>query len=145
MIEDLHLILCRNVGGRDVFEATGNGCPQLKRLRLKREGWRFSFAMSVGEALGVAAMHELRSLALWGTNVSNDELASILDGCPHLENLDLCGSFNIDINDELRGMCAGIKSLMLPRYSKGEEEEEYEMYEFAPLSSRDCDFCEGSD
>lgn len=36
-------------------------------------------------------MHQLRSLALHGSDVTNDELAFVLDGCPQLEVLDLRG------------------------------------------------------
>ena len=116
LLEDLMLVLCPKIGGRDVYEATGRACPQLRRFRLRTR--EFCFAAdrySDGEALGVAAMHGLRTLALYGSDVTNDELASVLDGCPHLELLHLSDDcFNIVADDALRARCAGIKSLVLP-------------------------------
>jgi hypothetical protein len=76
------------------------------------------------EALGIAAMHELRSLTLFNTDVANDELASVLDGCPHLEQLDLRGCFNILTTIALRARCAGIMSLMLPSIIDDEDDED---------------------
>lgn len=116
LLEDLNLVQCGNVRGRDVYEATGNACPHLKRFRLhKTPTPRRQRGLLVREALGVATMHGLRSLILMGSDVTNGEVATILDGCPHLELLHLRGCFNIVVNDALRARCAGIKSLMLPR------------------------------
>ena len=112
LLEDLLLVFCHNVGGRDVYEATGRACPQLRRFRLRKRAFCFHGS---GEALGVAAMHGLRTLALLGSDVTNDELASVLDGCPHLELLHLSDDcFNIVADDALRARCARIKSLVLP-------------------------------
>jgi hypothetical protein len=44
-------------------------------------------------------MHQLRSLALLNSTVTNDELAFILDGCRHVENLDFRGCHRIVVND----------------------------------------------
>nr|CAB3504444.1 unnamed protein product [Digitaria exilis] len=110
LLEDLMLLQCDNVCGRGVYEATGRACPQLKRFRLRKDLCQLG-----SEALGVATMHGLRSLALIGTNITNDELAFVLDSCPHLEVLDLRGCFKIVVDDALRARCAAIKSLMLPR------------------------------
>jgi hypothetical protein len=57
-----------------------------------------------GEA--IATMHKLRSLQLFGNNLTNEGLTAILDNCPHLESL-----------DTLRGKCARIKTLRLPHDS----------------------------
>ena len=111
LLEDLMLVLCPKIGGRDVYEATGRACPQLRRFRLRKRAFCFHGS---GEALGVAAMHGLRTLALLGSDVTNDELAAVLDGCPHLESLDLSECFNIVADDALRARCARIKSLVLP-------------------------------
>jgi len=110
LLEDLMLVLCPNICGRDVYEATGRACPQLRRFRLRT-------GKSGGEALGVAAMHGLRTLALYGSDVTNDELAAVLDGCPHLESLHLSECFKIVADDALRARCAGIKSLVFGRRS----------------------------
>ena len=111
-------MLCPRIGGRDVYEATGRACPQLRRFRLRTR--EFCFAAdrySDGEALGVDAMHGLRTLALYGSDVTNDELAAVLDGCPHLESLHLSECFNIVADDALRARCAGIKSLIFGKRS----------------------------
>jgi hypothetical protein len=67
-------------------------------------------------------MHELRSLTLFNTDVANDELASVLDGCPHLEQLDLRSCFNILTTNALRPRCAGIMSLMFPSIIDDEDD-----------------------
>lgn len=120
LLEDITLAFCYSVRGRDVYEVTGRACPQLKRFRL---GKAMLFSMfqqlydeALGrEALGVAAtMHGLRSLALLGCHITNDELAVVLDSCPHLEILDLRDCLTLVVNDALRARCAGIKTLFLP-------------------------------
>ena len=85
-------------------------------------------------------MHGLRTLALHGSDVTNDELAAVLDGCPHLESLDLSECFNIVADDALRARCAGIKSLVLPLRREVDDE-----YEYETLCSRDVDFGGDSD
>ncbi|CAL4997280.1 unnamed protein product [Urochloa decumbens] len=80
---------CNHVGGQDVFEATGKACPQLKNFRL-------------------------RSLTIHNSDITKRELQSILDGCPHLEFLDLTGCLNIVVDDTLQARCARISSLTLP-------------------------------
>ena len=132
-------MLCPNIGGRDVYEATGRACPQLRRFKLRTGAFCFAADKSGGEALGVAAMHGLRTLALHGSDVTNDELAAVLDGCPHLESLDMSKCFNIVADDALRARCAGIKSLVLP-LREVDDEDEYET-----LCSRDVDFGGDSD
>nr|CAB3482395.1 unnamed protein product [Digitaria exilis] len=78
LLEDLSLELCPKIGGRSVYESTGKACPQLKRFSLRRECFRFSlnYPRRVAEALGIAAMCELRSLSLTSSNITNDELSS---------------------------------------------------------------------
>ena len=140
LLEDLLLVFCHNVGGRDVYEATGRACPQLRRFKLRTGAFCFAADKSGGEALGVAAMHGLRTLALHGSDVTNDELAAVLDGCPHLESLDMSKCFNIVADDALRARCAGIKSLVLPLRREVYDEDEYET-----LCSRDVDSAGDSD
>ncbi|KAF8662516.1 hypothetical protein HU200_056111 [Digitaria exilis] len=119
LLEDLSLELCPKIGGRSVYESTGKACPQLKRFSLRRECFRFSlnYPRPVAEALGIAAMCELRSLSLTSSNITNDELVAILDGCPRLEILCLRDCYKVIADDDtLRAKCARIKTctLMLP-------------------------------
>ncbi|CAO2142158.1 unnamed protein product [Urochloa humidicola] len=70
LLEDLLLHLCHYVGGQDVYEAAGRACPQLKRFRLHKLAPTFDREPS-GDALGVAAMHELLTLVLFGSDITN--------------------------------------------------------------------------
>jgi len=66
-------------------------------------------------------MHGLRTLALHGSDVTNDELASVLDGCPHLELLHLSDDcFNIVADDALWARCARIRDVDFGSDSDGE-------------------------
>ncbi|PVH36373.1 hypothetical protein PAHAL_6G061900 [Panicum hallii] len=117
LLEDLSLELCPKIGGRNAYESTGKACPQLRRFSLRRECFRFSlnYPRRVAEALGIAAMTGLRSLSLTSSNITNDELAAVLDGCPRLETLCLRDCYKVIADDAaLRARCARIKTLALP-------------------------------
>ncbi|TVU43183.1 hypothetical protein EJB05_09628 [Eragrostis curvula] len=114
LLEDILLDDCSDVKGDKFYEATGKACVHLKHFRLHGEHVS-------DEALGIAAMHKLRNLNLQGINVNNDELAAIIDGCPHLETL--------SDNSTLRAKCAGIKTVELCEYESSES------------SESDYDFC----
>ncbi|TKW08505.1 hypothetical protein SEVIR_6G032300v4 [Setaria viridis] len=121
LLEDLSLELCPKVGGRNVYESTGKACRQLKRFSLRRECFRFSlnYPRRVAEALGIAAtMSELRSLSLISSNITNEELVAIVDGCPRLEILCLRDCYKVIADDPLRAKCARIKILTLPEYDR---------------------------
>ncbi|CAG7859810.1 unnamed protein product, partial [Brassica rapa] len=67
-------------------------CPNLKKLRLNSEtNHQFNDEeLNDKKALGIAeSMPELRHLQLVGNTLTNRGLTAILDGCPHLEHLDL--------------------------------------------------------
>ncbi|KAL6658884.1 hypothetical protein ACP70R_002924 [Stipagrostis hirtigluma subsp. patula] len=126
LLEELELSLCANIGETRVFDVLGKACPQLKRFRLSKDRF-YSFEYSGynedgtenvynkdDEALGIASMHGLCSLQLFGNNLTSEGLTAILDGCPHLESLDIRHCFNIAMNDTLRAKCARIKTLKLP-------------------------------
>lgn len=116
MLEDLKLVECINLRRRETYQAIAKACAQLKRFTLcNLPTLEFLLSRSSGEeADGVVAMHELRSLTLTNCNVTNNYLAAILDGCPHLEVLDLRLCIVIDIDPTLMARCAAIKSLRLP-------------------------------
>ncbi|KAF8775009.1 hypothetical protein HU200_005058 [Digitaria exilis] len=120
LLENLMLSLCNNVHGREVYEGTGRACPQLKNFVLGKRMLDSLIQLYYrddelgSEALGATAMHGLRRLTLLGSDLTNDELAVILDSCPHLELLDLRDCFQLVVDDALRARCTGIKSLTLP-------------------------------
>lgn len=60
-------------------------------------------------------MPELRHLQLFGNKLTNDGLQTILDGCPHLESLDLRQCYNVTLGGNLEKRCVEqIKSLRRP-------------------------------
>ncbi|KAF7032146.1 hypothetical protein CFC21_043355 [Triticum aestivum] len=120
LLEELELSLCPNVDDSGVFEVIGKACPQLKRFRLSKNVF---FDYEAGdqekdeEAMGIATMHELRSLQLFGNSLTNKGLTAILDNCRHLESLDIRHCFNVTMDDALRAKCARISTLRLPNDS----------------------------
>lgn len=112
LLENLSLELCPRIGGRDIYESTGKGCPQLKSFSLHRELFRFSFKFPSRylEERALEVMHELRSLSLIGTKISNYELEAILDSCPHLETLYLRDCYNVVPDSALLAKCARLKT-----------------------------------
>lgn len=72
-----------------------------------------SDAIAIGGTL-----HGLRHLQIVGNQLTNDGLRKILDGCPHLESLDVRYCFNLDLGGELGRICGErIKNLLLPNDS----------------------------
>ncbi|XP_076924892.1 putative F-box protein At4g05475 isoform X2 [Bidens hawaiensis] len=98
------------------IEAAGHYCPLLKTLKLSSLPFRCNsdeVALAIGKNL-----HQLTHLELIQNGMKNTGLEAILDGCCHLESLDLCGCWNIDITGELGKRCLQqIKLLKLPHHS----------------------------
>ncbi|CAL5010791.1 unnamed protein product [Urochloa decumbens] len=104
-------------------------CPLLTRLRLNHD--RFYFRQyGRGESKEVARMHGLRSLQLFASGISNNELAAILDGCQQLESLDIRHCFNISMNEEMQAKCARVKTVRLP----GDSMEDYDLRYGSPVN-----------
>lgn len=124
LLEDLEVSLCDNVGGyyacgsdrrSDVFQVVGEVCPKLKHFRRSNKLFDVRVWWNKDDDVqGIATMHGLRSLQLFGHALTNEGLETILDGCPHLECLDIRHCFNIDMDEALHLKCAGIKTLRLP-------------------------------
>ena len=99
---------------REDIEALGCYCPMLKTLKLNNpDGWSlegYELAMAIVENLP-----ELRHLELTWHLVSDSMLRAILDGCRHLQVLDLRMCEPVRLKGELRKRCLEqIKSLKLP-------------------------------
>jgi hypothetical protein len=107
-----NLGLCNLAGA---CTAAAEACPLLKRFRLSRYrfDWR-GYGVGDGEAKGIAGMRGLQSLQLFGNSLGNAGLAAILGGCAGLESLDIRHCFNVKMKDDMRDMCARVKTLRLP-------------------------------
>ncbi|KAL6843347.1 hypothetical protein ACP4OV_027060 [Aristida adscensionis] len=113
LLEELELSLCENVSPR-ALEVVGEVCSQLKHFRLSKERFDIRESNKDKDAQGIATMHGLHSLQLFGNALSNEGLATILDNCSQLESLDIRHCFNIDMDETLLPKCARIKTLRLP-------------------------------
>ncbi|KAJ1282536.1 hypothetical protein BS78_03G060000 [Paspalum vaginatum] len=120
LLEELELSISPNVYG-EAFGVVGESCPLLKRFRLSKKVFVSIEGGSQDkdeEAMGIAKMHELRSLQLFNCELTNAGLVAILDGCPHLESLDIRQCFNVDMDQSaVRAKCCRIKTLKLPHDS----------------------------
>ncbi|CAL5003510.1 unnamed protein product [Urochloa decumbens] len=136
LLEELEISLFTNIRGKHVFQAVGRACWELKHFRFN--SYRF---VNTGnreysddrddddcydyddnnlrynkddDAMGIASMHGLCTLQLFGNSLTSEGLTAILDNCPHLESLDIRHCFNIIMDDFLQAKCARIKTLKLP-------------------------------
>ena len=125
---------------KEALEAVGRSCPLLKSLQFNT--WRFwGIEHRHEELLAIAEnMSELRCLNLVGTSaLTNDSLQAILDGCPHLESLDLRRCTLLSRAGNL-GRCAEqIKDLRLPDDSIDDYEFKQYFFEDIPGRFKDID------
>ncbi|KAL4563524.1 hypothetical protein LXL04_027567 [Taraxacum kok-saghyz] len=93
-------------------------CPHLKSFKLDK-ACIYEGIVNDDDALAIAKnMPELRQLQLYGNAMSNNGLKAILDGCPHLESLDIRMCYNVDINgNELKPSLERLKSFKGPNDS----------------------------
>lgn len=101
-LEELHLSdTC--IEAQDL-EVIGRNCPQLKSFKMitvvsetfKCNEYAFAIANS---------MPKLTHLELIYSHITNDELETILNGCPHLQSLDLRKCHNLDLDGNLGKLC----------------------------------------
>ncbi|KAF3962849.1 hypothetical protein CMV_012689 [Castanea mollissima] len=114
LLEELEISPCSF--SKESLMALGRCCPLLKSFKLNQQGFRWPRIEWDEEAVAVAeSMPELRHLQLFGNKLTNDGLNAILNGCPHLESLDLRQCFNVNLSGDLGKRCAErIKSLRCP-------------------------------
>ncbi|RZC66150.1 hypothetical protein C5167_009836 [Papaver somniferum] len=101
------------------LEVVGLSCPQLKSFRLNYRAYWHPGLQRNDKALAIAkTMPQLRHLHLLGNKMSDFGLKAILDGCPHLESLDLRQCFNLSLEGDLLQRCKDmIQVLRLPKDS----------------------------
>ncbi|XP_040382662.1 LOW QUALITY PROTEIN: putative F-box/LRR-repeat protein 9 [Oryza brachyantha] len=90
--------------------------PQLEELVLQ---WPLHTTHLDVASLGIAKLHQLRHLNVLADNTIDDkkELTNIIDGCPHLELLDVSRSIVFDVVDDvLLAKCATIKITLKPPF-----------------------------
>ncbi|XP_010422442.1 PREDICTED: putative F-box/LRR-repeat protein 23 [Camelina sativa] len=115
LLEELEVSYCLFTG--ESLRAIGQSCPNLKTLKLNRNPEiMFSNCGLDDNAKAIAgSMPELRHLQILGNGLTNKGLKAILDGCPHLEHLDIRECYNIDLFGDLMKRCVErIKDLRLP-------------------------------
>ncbi|KAK7852862.1 f-box protein skip19 [Quercus suber] len=102
LLEELDITLCSL--SKESLEVVGRCCPLLKSFKWNQQWYAIatdglSQTLCDEEAVAIAKnMPELRHLQLIGNQLTNDGLQAILDGCPHLESLDLRKCFNFREN-----------------------------------------------
>ncbi|XP_059436511.1 putative F-box/LRR-repeat protein 23 [Corylus avellana] len=131
LLEELSISYCPL--SKEALEAVGRCCPLLKSLQFNNY-FRGSKKCHE-EALAIAEnMSKLRCLNLVGTfRLTNDSLQAILDGCPHLESLDLRRCRDLTLEGNLGRRCAEqIKDLRLPHDSI--DDYEFKKYFFEHLA-----------
>ncbi|KAK9697017.1 hypothetical protein RND81_08G009600 [Saponaria officinalis] len=113
-LKELELTLCSFQTER-VIQII-NTCPSLTTFKLNELGSRNPTLACDEEALAIARnMPALRNLQLIGNSLTNDGLTAILDGCRHLEFLDLRACFHLELVGSLgKRLSEQIKDLRLP-------------------------------
>ncbi|XP_009792538.1 putative F-box/LRR-repeat protein 9 [Nicotiana tabacum] len=120
LLEELHIHF--TVITKDDIEIIGRSCPLLKSFILNA-----SVSVTFGlpsfqdddQALAIArSMPKLQRLSLLENTLTNVGLQAILDGCPHLELLDLRYCYNLNLEGDLGRRCRQqIVDLKLPQDS----------------------------
>ncbi|KAL5722138.1 hypothetical protein ACHQM5_005695 [Ranunculus cassubicifolius] len=135
-LEQLEMVNC--YFPKEVIAEIGTCCSQLKKFRLDYFGdERNRLSSGNEEAFAIAKnMPGLHSLHLFGNDMTCEGLDAILDGCTHLEYLDLRRCCEIDFDsddDEMKKKCVErVKHVRLPWDSMAE----YDRYSYDGFS--DC-------
>ncbi|KAJ3693590.1 hypothetical protein LUZ60_009070 [Juncus effusus] len=119
-------------------ELVGKEVPNLKQFKLNGTWYHLpppdpddEEIVDSEEAFGIGkAMHQLRYLQLIGNRLTNEGLIAILEGCPHLETLDLRRCYNLNMDSDMRARCSKLTTLRLPSDSLDD-------YEFQAEASPD--------
>ncbi|XP_041993850.1 putative F-box/LRR-repeat protein 23 [Salvia splendens] len=125
-LEELHLTIRPGIAANHIA-AIGNSCPLLKSFSCNgfkcklptyedndhNDRLRHVYALAISKS-----MPNLRHLQVFAHWMGNKGLKLILDGCPHLESLDIRRCFDLDLQGDLGKRCRQqIKHLKLPNDS----------------------------
>ncbi|GFP81206.1 F-box protein skip19 [Phtheirospermum japonicum] len=103
-LEELHRFYRPWIVAGDI-ETISIHCPLLKSFSLNNRGYRYR-AVDDSCALAIAKnMPNLRHIGLFGSGLSDEGVKAILDGCPHLESLDLRRCFMVELLGGLEERC----------------------------------------
>ncbi|XP_042008827.1 putative F-box/LRR-repeat protein 23 [Salvia splendens] len=124
-LEELHLIRMPSLTPKQ-FATIGISCPMLKLFTYSQHWYEHplfpededfhgeDFCTKHATAIG-KSMPNLRHLRLWELYTKNKGVEAILDGCPHLESLDLRTCSGVDLDEALFNRCIKqLKDLILP-------------------------------
>ncbi|GAB2280826.1 hypothetical protein Dimus_015449 [Dionaea muscipula] len=117
LLEELELTMCWFT--EEEIKAVVLACPLIKTFKLNHQGSRDPDFANDNEAFCIAeTMPQLHNLQMIGNGLTNSGLEALLNGCPHLESLDLRSCFHIDLSGDLGNRCVErIKSLRCPHDS----------------------------
>ncbi|XP_020987710.1 putative F-box/LRR-repeat protein 23 [Arachis duranensis] len=99
LLEELDITLCLEVSSI-ALEAIGRRCPLLKSFKYNNNAGGNKEAFVIAQN-----MSNLRHLQLFKNYLDNSGLSAILDGCPHLESLDLRLCCHVKLEGKLRTRC----------------------------------------
>ncbi|GMI80389.1 SKP1/ASK-Interacting protein 19 [Hibiscus trionum] len=120
-LEELEIFICDI--SKETMETIGRSCPLLKSLKYNLEYIKSFHYVCDDDALAIAqSMPELHHLELLGNALTNVGLQAILDGCRHLEYLDLRQCFNVRLEDLEKRCVEHIKTLRHPYDSTHDSE-----------------------
>lgn len=129
LLEELHLSFISIT--QEAIESIGRSCPRLKSFELNHRVCSFQRMEYDEEAVAIAGnMRELQHLQLIGNKMTDDGLLTILNGCTHLESLDMRQCFNLRFGGNLRTKCSQqIKKLRWPTDSTEDYRYCHEIYD----------------
>ncbi|XP_059292359.1 F-box protein SKIP19-like [Lycium ferocissimum] len=115
LLEELHLYYISIT--KETIETIGRSCRALKSFKLNNQICRHPYIDYDEEAIAIAEnMPELQHLQLFGNKMTNEGLEAILNGCPHLESLDLRRCLNVHLGGDVGKRCSQqIKYLRHPQ------------------------------
>ncbi|KAM5587544.1 putative F-box/LRR-repeat protein 23 [Rosa sericea] len=133
LLEDLDLSIHEDIS-HETLALVGRSCPLLKSLKFNKRWFdegRYNNRYKLERndcALAIAGtMHGLHHLMLFRNTLTNKGLCAILDGCPHLESLDMRQCFNLRLGGKVGRRCAEqIKELRLPHDSVDDIDPSYQ-------------------